>query len=301
MQVPKKIIRAVVVTATAVVLVIVGFALANRAVLNWGSTEAERVRQLPHDERLSDPIIVWNHGMTVEAPAEVVWQWIAQIGDNRGGFYSYTFIENLIAGSEVYRNADRIRPELQNPTPGTPIIDSLMTIAAVNPPSWLLAEAEETLGIGWTWIWTVSPLAEGRSRLFVRTRIQPPGAPSRLGIVGTLINTGGFVMERKMFQGIRDRAEGHLARQTRFGWEAAAWIWVFVSGIAAGVFAIFRRRWIQPYLVGIAAIGALFILTFIQPFIWARGLIALLLAVGLVWAWGIPDPLQRSESPGSSS
>lgn len=300
MQVPKRSIRALIVVTTAIALVVMGFALANRAVLNWGSTASERARQLPHDERLPAPLIVWNHGMTIDAPAEEVWQWIAQIGDKRGGFYSYTFIENLAAGSQIYRNANRILPELQNPSPGTPLIGGVMTIAAVDPPNWLLAEAEESLGIGWTWIWTVRSVSAGRSRLFVRTRIQPPGAPTRLGILGTLINTGGFVMERKMFQGIRDRSEGHLSRQTRFGWEAAVWLCALFSGLAAGVFAIFRRRWLQPYLVGIAAIGALFTLTFIQPLIWARVLIALLLAVGLVWAWGMPDPLRTSPASGAT-
>jgi len=52
------------------------------------------------------------HGITVHAPASEVWPWLLQLGQGRGGFYSYEFLENLI-GCKMH-NADKIIPELQH-------------------------------------------------------------------------------------------------------------------------------------------------------------------------------------------
>jgi hypothetical protein len=63
------------------------------------------------DETVTDPGIQHTRAVAIDAPAGQVWQWLAQIGQDRGGFYSYTWLENL-AGCRM-RNADRIRPEWQ--------------------------------------------------------------------------------------------------------------------------------------------------------------------------------------------
>ena len=38
--------------------------------------------------------------MTIQAPVEQAWPWLAQLGQDRGGFYSYEWLENL-AGCEM--------------------------------------------------------------------------------------------------------------------------------------------------------------------------------------------------------
>jgi hypothetical protein len=60
---------------------------------------------------MPDPVTQSTHAITIHAPADQVWSWIAQIGQDRGGFYSYTPLENL-AGAEM-KNADEIHPEWQ--------------------------------------------------------------------------------------------------------------------------------------------------------------------------------------------
>jgi hypothetical protein len=40
--------------------------------------------------------VSWTHAITIDAPPEAVWPWIAQLGDERGGFYSFTFFENQV-------------------------------------------------------------------------------------------------------------------------------------------------------------------------------------------------------------
>jgi hypothetical protein len=50
--------------------------------------------------------------ITVHAPAAQVWPWIAQLGQGRGGFYSYDTLENLV-GCDIH-SADRIVPQWQD-------------------------------------------------------------------------------------------------------------------------------------------------------------------------------------------
>lgn len=63
--------------------------------LQWGSTAAEQAQALPGDEFMGHAAA--NHAITIHAPVKVVWPWLVQIGQDKGGFYSYTFLENLVA------------------------------------------------------------------------------------------------------------------------------------------------------------------------------------------------------------
>jgi hypothetical protein len=78
-------------------LLVVGlFALTLRTIPTWGATAAEVARVLPGDELTVNPTLLWTNATTINAPPAKVWPWLAQLGDTRGGFYSYTFIENRV-------------------------------------------------------------------------------------------------------------------------------------------------------------------------------------------------------------
>ena len=79
--------------------------------LRWGAEAKDLERPLPGDEFLPERGADIVHAVTVETPPERVWPWLAQIGQDRAGFYSYEWLENL-AGCEM-RNADRVHPEWQ--------------------------------------------------------------------------------------------------------------------------------------------------------------------------------------------
>ena len=80
--------------------------------LRWGATGQESGGPLPGDDLIADPDLTATRAITVRAPASRVWPWIAQLGQGRGGFYSYDFLENL-ADCDVH-SADRIVPEWQD-------------------------------------------------------------------------------------------------------------------------------------------------------------------------------------------
>jgi hypothetical protein len=163
----------------------------------WGATDDELACTLPGDELVPDPAIDSTWSVTVDAPVEEVWPWLAQIGQDRGGFYSYEWLENL-AGCGL-RNADRIHPEWQDravgeivplhPTGGLPL-------ARFEPGHALVLE-------GWG-SFVVEPLDGGRTRLVSRSRV-----PKGWGAISysLLLEIPHFIMQRKMLLGIKERAE----------------------------------------------------------------------------------------------
>jgi hypothetical protein len=181
----------------------------------WGSTDNERERTLPGDELVPDPAIDSTWAVTIDAPAEEVWPWLAQIGQDRGGFYSYAWLENL-AGCEL-RNADQIHPEWQKRAVGevVPLHPTFgLPLAQFEPGRALVLE-------GWG-PFVVEPIDDDRARLISRSRVPKGWAALSYAL---LLEIPHFVMQRKMLLGIKERAE--RARRARL-------IPVDTGGVAAG-------------------------------------------------------------------
>ena len=90
--------------------------------LHWGATHLDRIAVLPGDALSPYASAVVTHAVNIDAPAEAVWRWLVQIGQDRGGFYSYSFLENL-AGCDMH-NTFRIVPEWQQRAIGDTHFDS---------------------------------------------------------------------------------------------------------------------------------------------------------------------------------
>ena len=58
----------------------------------WGVSDSETLRSYPCDDCLASPALQAWRGVRVEAPAEALWPWVAQI---RLAPYSYDWIDNL--------------------------------------------------------------------------------------------------------------------------------------------------------------------------------------------------------------
>jgi hypothetical protein len=163
----------------------------------WGATGAETRLPLPGDERVPEPGYEHTRAVTVAAPAEAVWPWLAQIGQGRGGFYSYDWLENL-AGCDIH-SADRVHPEWQDPRPG----DTLAVLAGWGPKL-AAVEPGRALVIEHWGTYAVRPLDARSSRLIAHAR-QPRGWPALL--YALTLEIPHFVMERRMLLGIKARAE----------------------------------------------------------------------------------------------
>lgn len=172
--------------------------------LRWG-TKAEECRMpLPGDELVPHPALSSTRAITVNAPAEAVWPWLAQIGQDRGGFYSYAWLENL-AGCDM-TNAERIHPEWQRREIGEVVKlhwATGCTVTSFEPGHVLVLR-------GWG-AFVVEPLDATHSRVILRSRT-PGGWIAVFHVL--LIEVPHFLMERKMLLGIKRRAERAYASAT---------------------------------------------------------------------------------------
>jgi hypothetical protein len=163
--------------------------------LHWGTRPGDSSKALPGDELVRDFGVQTTRAVTIEAPVERVWPWLAQVGQDRGGFYSYEWLENL-AGCRM-RNADRIYPEWQEREVGETVYlhwASGLKLARFEPNRSYAFEG---------WYFALEP-RDGRTRLFARGRYRRGLASVAYAL---LLELPHFVMERKMLLGIKERAE----------------------------------------------------------------------------------------------
>ena len=175
----------------------------------WGSTDAELVAALPGDEAVPNAHYTIQHAVTIDASPEEVWPWLVQLGQDRGGFYSYDWLERLV-GDDI-RNADRIHPEWQTLREGD-------LVRATQPDylggvfgrdiGWRVVRVEpERVLVLDGWGAFVLQATDRGTRFTVRTR--GAGEPNvLLAPFGLLVfEPAHFIMERRMLLGIKERAE----------------------------------------------------------------------------------------------
>ncbi|PRC44756.1 hypothetical protein C6A85_98610, partial [Mycobacterium sp. ITM-2017-0098] len=78
----------------------------------WGATREEAIAGLPGDELVVADGPRTTRAVTIDAAPGAVWPWLAQIGEDRGGFYSYSRLERAV-GADIH-NASTIHPEWQD-------------------------------------------------------------------------------------------------------------------------------------------------------------------------------------------
>ena len=166
-------------------------------ILHWGASTEETHKALPGDELVPKPGSQSTRAVTVHAPVDAVWPWLAQVGQDRAGFYSYEWLENL-AGCRM-RNAEQLHPEWQERAIG----DTVYLHHAYGLPV-ARFERDRMLALkGWG-AFVVEPLEGERTRLLARGRTARGPA---VILNALLIEIPHFVMERKMLLGIKRRAE----------------------------------------------------------------------------------------------
>jgi hypothetical protein len=185
----------------------------------WGATAAEAGAALPGDEHTRQPAEQVTRAITVEAPSDRIWPWLVQLGADRGGFYSYDWLEDLF-GLRIH-SATQIVPEWQHLRVG-----DLVYADRARTGGWIVMELvpERVLvmkvadverrapidrheGLGWEFQWTfaLQPEGDGRTRLLVRERVAFGRRLTRL--LMSPVGVVSFVMTRRMLRGIRERAE----------------------------------------------------------------------------------------------
>lgn len=205
-------------TCAAAVCLVLGlfYVLALRPwFLCWGATPADQARTLPGDVLLPAANSTATRAITIRMPPERVWPWIVQIGQGRGGFYSYAWIENLF-GCQIV-NAEEVHPEWQDLKPGDgvrlhPEMPALPVAIVVTNRALVLGGTaiKERHIPPVTWAFVLEPAAGTATRLLVRWRSRTPPTIRDLLFNKFLLEPIHFIMEREMMLGIRQRAQRQL-------------------------------------------------------------------------------------------
>jgi hypothetical protein len=179
--------------------------------LRWGATDQEVGDSLPGDDLIPNVDMIATRAITIRAAADQVWPWIAQLGQGRGGFYSYDRLENLV-GCDIH-SSDRILLELQDIKVGDEIRLAPqvgLVVAFVEQGRSLVLRGGIPMGrraapYDFTWAFSLREEPDETTRLLVRERYAYTRAWARLIVEPTEVLS--FVMSQKMLRGIRDRAE----------------------------------------------------------------------------------------------
>lgn len=195
--------------------------LVRRTLLRLGSTPAEHAGPHPGDDLVPDAHVVATRGVTIAVPRARVWPWICQIGQDRGGFYSYDAIENLM-GFDIH-SVDHIVPEWQHVRVGDEVglePGVRLRVARVEPGRHLVLSGRVPMGrvtipARFSWAFVLLDGPGGTTRLLSRARYAHERWWSPLCVEPSEMISS--VMTGGMLRGIRRRAEGSAASEPDSG------------------------------------------------------------------------------------
>jgi hypothetical protein len=186
---------------------------------HWGASEEEIAASYPGDELIDSPADQTTMAVTIGAPAERIWSWLVQLGQDRGGMYSYDRLEQAI-GLDIH-SAEQINPAWQHLEPDQrirlvppgwgPLAEGYtLKVSMVDPPNTLVLRQGPPQD-PWDGVWTfaIRPVGPGLCRLISRTRTVRERGPAAAALraAGTLGAPLTWFMTRKMLLTLKERAE----------------------------------------------------------------------------------------------
>ena len=157
----------------------------------WGVTDQETARPYPCDEFVTSPALRAWRGVTVDAPPESVWPWVAQI---RLAPYSYDWIDNL------GRRSPRRLLDLPEPHVGEKFTSSggrkLGRIVSLDPGTQLTGTI-----MGAFMSYVLLPRDDGGARLLLKVVMQT----NRWTALG--LSVGDLIMARRQLLNLKQLAE----------------------------------------------------------------------------------------------
>ena len=173
----------------------------------WGTTSAELTRRMPGDAVLANPTHSATHAITIDAPAEDIWPWLVQMGYQRGGLYSYDWLDRLFRFLDR-PSANRVLPEFQRLAAGDKIRlgpREELTVTSLDPNRSLVL-SYSAHAFEWVWQFGLYPMDEVRTRLVSRG-IERYANTFGAWVFMRIMEPAAFIMTRRMLLGVKQRAE----------------------------------------------------------------------------------------------
>ena len=216
--------------ACALWVVVAGVSLRQRFA-SCRASRRERMRPLPGDALVPQCMYTVTHAITIDAPPERVWPWMAQMGADRAGWYSWDFLDNAGRPSarEVLEEFQKLAPGAV--LPAVPAAKDAFVVASLAPPHDIVLTVPGPGATVVSWEHLAEAIDAEHTRLIVRSRVaaswkdlaKRAGAPGRApllieriyrllarmpdGVLVFLAGAGHRIMEARHLRGIKRRAE----------------------------------------------------------------------------------------------
>lgn len=174
-------------------------------ITTWGATEKEVSMQMAGDDKKF--AITATRAISINAPKSEVWKWLIQLGADRGGFYSYSFIEEAL-GYET-RHQDGITPEFKEIKVGELVRGGVNEKNSIVPYNFevVYVKPEETFVLNNWGTFLLQEINGQQTRLIIRTQDIADKKNVWLKMASYLEVPLHFIMERRLLMGVKARAE----------------------------------------------------------------------------------------------
>jgi hypothetical protein len=221
-----------IVVGGSILVIVVGFLVVPPATRwftdAWGATADEVAETLPGDDLFPARREVSTKAITIQAPPEVVYALVQQMGQRRAGWYGWDWFYDL-TGSSAFVDGHfsrRIVPELQGVRVGDEIrINDMVAYEVVRADPGeafvmvagsLTADQRASGAVPETWTensmaWIMRPTRDGGTRLILRMRADGSETGFARWVWNGPLNFGGALFSRKTMVGIRHTAEALAA------------------------------------------------------------------------------------------
>ena len=173
----------------------------------WGTTLDDRARVMDGDFLIVNPTHSATHAVTVNTGPDEIWPWLVQMGYQRGGLYSYDWLDRLF-GFLDRPSANSILPQFQSLSVGDRILlgpREALTVRALKAGRALVL-SYDAHDMQWVWQFGLYPIDRNHTRLVSRGTERMPHTVAAW-ILMRLMEPAAFVMTRRMLLGVKKRAE----------------------------------------------------------------------------------------------
>ncbi len=214
-------------------------------ITTWGASEKEVFMSMAGDNKALT--ITSTRAILINSSKSDVWKWLIQLGADRGGFYSYEFIEKAM-GYET-RHQDLIKPEFKKIAVGDLIRGSIDEKRSIIPYNFrvLYVKPEETFVLDKWGTFLLQEVNSRQTRLIIRSQ-ETENSNLWVKAANYIAVPLHYIMERRTLMGIKARVEAGenipLSESEDIFWFSG----IALSGFLI-VFLVFRGRGITQGII----------------------------------------------------